>query len=382
MDRNIQLIIKVTNSCNMSCKYCYIEPEVFHKQMEPATARRVVRTFLDSDYFKRVSFVWHGGEPLLRGRAFFEEVLAEQRTLPTKVKFENSIQTNATLLDDNILEFLVSNTFHIGMSMDGPSALSNLTRPYRSTGKREDSPANAVLSTAQKLHSRKIAAGAIVVVSASNIDYPEEIYRSYRAENIHMKITPLMNCGHSVENGVVELGITARQYGEFMIRLFDTWYDDRETTISIDPFSRLLTQMLGYPKVPCSCVFSRDCHHSFIGIAPDGEMFPCGLFQGETQFRYGNIADLRPEDIPNTAVFKSLEDREKKILADCAGCAFYTLCFGGCMFNSLKNAQHFYEKDYYCESYRMYFSHLLERLHADLSFAAQRMKQVTPPPGE
>jgi sulfatase maturation enzyme AslB (radical SAM superfamily) len=73
MSREIALIVKVTNACNMACRYCFIEPSVFHKTMVNETARYVVRVFLDSDWFDSVHFVWHGGEPLLRGRRFFEE---------------------------------------------------------------------------------------------------------------------------------------------------------------------------------------------------------------------------------------------------------------------------------------------------------------------
>ena len=87
---DVTLIIKVTNACNMRCRYCFIEPSVFHKTMNVDTAQRVVRAFLDSSYFKSVQFVWHGGEPLLRGRRFFERILEEQRRRPTHVTFGNS----------------------------------------------------------------------------------------------------------------------------------------------------------------------------------------------------------------------------------------------------------------------------------------------------
>jgi hypothetical protein len=43
------------------------------------------------------------------------------------------------------------------------------------------------------------------------------------------------------------------------------------------------------------------------------------------------------------------------------------LCYGGCMFHSLKNGNRFEEKDYYCAGYKMYFEHMLTRMHNDVS---------------
>src|SRR5262245_10258978 len=111
---DITLIIKVTNACDMKCRYCFIEPSVFHKKMRDETAHRVVHAFLDSDYFRSVQFVWHGGEPLLRGRAFFERIFEEQRGSGTGIAYTNSTQTNATHLDDEMLEFLLANEVSIG----------------------------------------------------------------------------------------------------------------------------------------------------------------------------------------------------------------------------------------------------------------------------
>ena len=54
MSKEITLIIKVTNACNMRCRDCFIEPSVFHKTMVSDTAKRLIRVFLDSDWFDTV----------------------------------------------------------------------------------------------------------------------------------------------------------------------------------------------------------------------------------------------------------------------------------------------------------------------------------------
>ena len=40
LDSHLTLIIKVTNACNLRCRYCFIEPDIFHQTMSVATMQR------------------------------------------------------------------------------------------------------------------------------------------------------------------------------------------------------------------------------------------------------------------------------------------------------------------------------------------------------
>lgn len=371
MNRSMTLIIKVANTCNMHCRYCFIEPSVFHKTMKLETARKVVRAFLDSAYFEEITFVWHGGEPLLRGRHFFEDILAEQRAIPTHVRYVNAVQTNATRLDDDMLDFLVNNRIHIGLSLDGPTAINDATRRMR--GGRALSAHDVTIDAAQRIKARALAVGAIVVVHTGILDHPEEIYWEFKRQGLNMKLNPLAKSGLAAADGE-DLGITADQYGQFLIRMFDVWFDDPAPAIAIEPFRMHIARVLGVPGAVHDCHFAKSCHHSFLGIAPDGDLYPCGMFQGEPAFRYGNICDMAPEDIPLTALFGRIEERERRVAESCATCTFFDLCYSGCMFHSLKNAHRFEEKDYYCTGYKMYFEHLLRRVHADLTSQTMRTR--------
>lgn len=370
LSKHITLIIKVTNSCDMGCRYCFIEPAVYSKTMKVEIAQRLIRTFLDSKYFEAVNFVWHGGEPLLRGMAFFEELLVEQRSRPTQVRYQNSVQTNATRLDDPMLEFLDENDFHIGLSLDGPKRLNDNVRLLSID--QHPSAHDITVDAANRLQARGRAAGAIVVVNANNVQEPEVVYQEFKSHGIHMKINPLMRSGLAAASGA-DLGITAEQYGAFAVRLFNVWFDDPEPTIGIDPFENHIARLLRLAGAMHECHFARSCHESFLGIAPDGDIYPCGMFQGEPAFRYGNIAALTPEEVHTTAVFERIAKRELDVLQTCSNCDFYEMCYSGCMFHSLKNANRFEEKDYYCKGYKMYFENLVRKVHGELTRAAAKL---------
>jgi uncharacterized protein len=373
---DITLIIKVTNACDMKCRYCFIEPSVFHKTMKDETAYRVVHAFLDSEYFRSVQFVWHGGEPLLRGRQFFERIFDEQRRSGTRIEYTNSTQTNATHLDDEMLEFLLANEVSIGLSLDGPAALNNTSRqPHRAlplltpgTTRGTVGAHATTVDAARRLQDRGRQAAAIVTVNRNNVGQPEAVYEEFSRRRIHMKINPLTRSGLADTELGADLGIDAEEYGRFLVRVFDAWYDDPERTISIEPFGQHISRILG-TTVAHSCFYTLSCHRFFLGISPDGDLFPCGMFQGEPSFRYGNIHDMPPEDVAHTVLFGGIEAREQKVLQDCAKCAFFDLCYSGCMFHSLKDSRILAEKDYYCAGYKMYFEHVLRRVHGDLNRA-------------
>jgi len=379
LSRNITLIIKVTNACDMKCSYCFIEPSVFHKTMKIGTARRVIHAFLDSGFFESVQFVWHGGEPLLRGRRFFEQIFAEQRACAGRVSYTNSTQTNATHLGDDMLDFLLANDVSIGLSLDGPQALTDVTRKTRrllpvltenaSCGNERSGAYATTTDAARRIQARGREAAAIVTVNRSNVAHPEEVYADFNSRRIHMKLNPLTRSGLADTPLGADLGITAEEYGEFLVRIFDAWFDDPGQAITIDPLRQHIARILGL-TVAHSCFYTLSCHRFFLGIAPDGDLFPCGMFQGEPSFRYGNIHEMEPEQVAGTVLFGAIDAREKKVLEDCARCAFLDLCYSGCMFHSLKDSKVLQEKDYYCAGYKMYFEHVLRRVHADLTKAA------------
>jgi uncharacterized protein len=368
---HVTVIVKVTNACDMKCRYCFIEPSVYHKTMKPQTAERVIHAFLDSDHFESVHFVWHGGEPLLRGRRFFERIFDEQRACDTRVRFSNSTQTNATHLDDDMLELLLANDVSIGLSLDGPARLNDVSRMARGTPRRAPGPAHATtVAAARRLRERGREAGAIVTVNRNNVGDPEAIYAEFRRERIHMKVNPLTRSGLADTPLGADLGVTAEEYGEFLVRLFDVWFDDPEPVISIEPFAQHIARILGQ-EVAHSCFYTLSCHHFFLGVSPDGDLFPCGMFQGEPSFRYGNIEDMAPERVAETVLFGDIEEREKRVLQQCSKCAFFDLCYSGCMFHSLKDSRILAEKDYYCAGYKAYFEHALRRVHANLMRAVR-----------
>jgi len=122
------VVFKVTHTCNLACRYCYArdeKSEVVARSILKAAIKAAVQ--LDAD---TVHFIWHGGEPLFAGVDFFSEALTLQQAAAdgSGKRFQNSLQTNGTLVHRDFADFFKRNEFSVGVSLDGPLHLHNANR--------------------------------------------------------------------------------------------------------------------------------------------------------------------------------------------------------------------------------------------------------------
>src|SRR5437763_16421673 len=91
---NINLIVKVTRICNLRCTYCHEWADT-KSVMEFETLAHMTAKTLRASNMRSVRFIWHGGEPLVRGRAFYEKALLLQQLCASEgQRVTNSVQTN------------------------------------------------------------------------------------------------------------------------------------------------------------------------------------------------------------------------------------------------------------------------------------------------
>jgi len=121
---------------------------------------------------------WQGGEPTIMGVDFFRRAIAlQEKYKKPGMTFENTMQTNGTLLTDEWCEFYKENDFLIGLSIDGRASF---TTPIASTrAARERSTGDARLALLQK---HGVEFNILTTVNRINGDRPLEVYRFLRDE--------------------------------------------------------------------------------------------------------------------------------------------------------------------------------------------------------
>jgi uncharacterized protein len=145
------LVLMLTTSCNLACRYCYEDREEgcappatgggAPRDMSPESLHRGVAYLLEhAAADRKVSVTFFGGEPLLRFPLIRTAVgEARRMALERGKQVSFSITTNGTLLTPEIAGFLKENGISVCLSIDGPREIHDRNRPYASgRGSYED----------------------------------------------------------------------------------------------------------------------------------------------------------------------------------------------------------------------------------------------------
>src|ERR1700730_3119102 len=123
------LVMKATRLCNLRCTYCHAWKEGPNQVMRFEVLAKTTRDILRRPEVKRVNFVWHGGEVTVLPIEFFKKALWLQRVFRREDQaVSNSIQTNATRLNDEWTALFAAGNFQVGVSIDGPPEIHDLRR--------------------------------------------------------------------------------------------------------------------------------------------------------------------------------------------------------------------------------------------------------------
>ena len=135
------LVLNVTNKCNLSCKYCYEYGEdklaapaasAATRFMDESTAFESVEFLLKrGGHLPRLTLTFFGGETLLNFKVVRATVeYARRRAREAGKQIDFSLTTNATLLTEEIIQFLTENHVGVTISIDGPKELQDRFRTY------------------------------------------------------------------------------------------------------------------------------------------------------------------------------------------------------------------------------------------------------------
>lgn len=351
MGNCLTFILKPTHSCTLQCSYCYVsdlaETGYMKDNVLSALFSKAASHYGDK---QAIRFLWHGGEPLLMKRDFFERAVTLQKQILQSCVYENSMQTNGTLLTEDTLEFLCDNNFSIGLSLDGPKEYHDTNRSF----KNGDGSFNAVMSALSLCRNASIPTGVICVVTRTNIDNLIHLYGFFAEHKIHVGFNPLVLEASSHKHSA--LAISPEEYALSLIALFDHWFYT-DYIIQVNPLWEMIGNLLFYRTR--SCMFSGRCQEDFISVGPQGDIYPCGRFDGDRRFWLGNILSDTMPVIEERRRALNLDQRD---LETCGSCQYRRICNGGCPHDALVMCGDARKKTFYCTAYRMLYDHISDAL--------------------
>lgn len=133
------LILQVTQQCNLRCSYCtysgkYVNRVHSNQTMEFETARRAIDFFMNRNLLVEQPIVgFYGGEPLLQFELIKQIVKYVEDVYPDR-KVSHNITVNGTLLNREAIAFFAEHNFTPVISLDGPREVQDKNRCY-TTGK-------------------------------------------------------------------------------------------------------------------------------------------------------------------------------------------------------------------------------------------------------
>jgi len=322
------LLIKLTGSCNMSCKYCYDYDLL--RCMSNVGFEKIKQSI---DYLLQnrdnLCIVFHGGEPLLRFDVIKKTV--EYINIEWGGKQVNfQMQTNGLLLNDEIISFLETHNISVGLSLDGITEETNVFRRFHDGKSSLKRFAKIIENYSDFIRNR---CGILTVVSKTNIKHIANFalwLQDQGVYNLSLTFLDQSGKGEMTKEYIVESHEAIGLFEEFVHLIVN----GNINKLNLTPIlSRISNLYQFYPKDFCHkgpCAAFDD----FLVLDSEGNFRTCDCIY-HPFFEIGN-------EIEKTGAMaqtrKNILERHiwlKKDHLYCKNCALFSFCGGTCASKSI-----------------------------------------------
>lgn len=368
MDRSVQatrpfsLLIKPAGAdCNLNCDYCFyavkkcLYPETAAHRMSAEVLERMIASFMATSQLS-YTFGWQGGEPTLMGTDFFKQVtdLQQKHGKPGST-VANGLQTNGTLITDDMSRHFGQYHFLLGVSLDGPPELHDV---YRLS--HDGRPSHArVMEGIERLTRERVEFNILVLVNAANVKHARKVYTYLRDKGFYYH--QYIPCVEFDKDGrPLPFAITGRQWGDFLCGIFDEWIKSDTRLVSVRHFDSVLGRLVGEPSTVCH--MERDCRQYFV-VEHNGDVYPCDFFV-RPELKLGNVMTNTWEEMQASDIYARFGVQKAKWNACCSKCRYLPLCAGDCLKNRPDDVRAPEALSHLCAGWRRFYDHTLSRFRA------------------
>jgi len=378
------LLAKPTGAiCNLDCEYCFfLSKEMLYPGSRFRMADELLETYLRQLIeahagSPEVTVAWQGGEPTMMGLDFFRRSveLAEKHRMPHQ-RITYTIQTNATLIDDEWAAFFKEQGVLVGVSIDGPKEIHDTYR----VDKGGKGSFDRVMAGLNHLRAQEVEWNALTTIHAANQHRGREIYRFLRdecdarfmqfipiVERATSETFPIANEGwgegvkgrplYTQEGDLVtERSISPEGYGRFLIDVFEEWVRRDIGEVYVQMFDVALANWHGEP--PGLCVHSETCGLA-LALEHTGDLYSCDHFV-EPAYKLGNIKEKHMLELivlPQQQRFG--QDKRDTLPRFCRECDVRFACHGGCPKDRFTDDPYGEAGlNYLCPSFKAFFHHI------------------------
>jgi radical SAM protein with 4Fe4S-binding SPASM domain len=354
------LVLKVTRDCNLRCKYCYLKDkddykgEIMSIEMLKKVIDKVIADKKKPEAEEVMSIVLHGGEPLMVGKKNLALYLnyIHRAFKEAGLHCDLSIQTNTTLIDEEILSTLSKFGVTVGVSFDGEGK-SNSGRTSKGT--------HDFVEILHKISEYNIQYGVLSVISEVNIDNVINDMTFLR-DKLGRRDVKINYSEDTLSVGCGE--VTGEEYFNKVVKILLEKYIEGTLPIAESNLEHLLkdyflSSLLGvYPYE----LYYSNCGTKFCGggvrvieSSPDGTFHLCGRYSKDTEDTLiGSVFEKDFLSLKATNVFfKTITTKIKEIKRlGCDSCIADDICDHGCIaFHHNKFGEWGIREDLVCDLY-------------------------------
>lgn len=318
------LICILSGDCNLRCSYCYADHGTYKHGKTLAKEETVLKgiDFLFKESVGRdMALTFFGGEPLLNFPVLKTAIkYAKSKATRMKRKIGFSMTTNATLLNEDIISFLLDEGVAITVSIDGTRNMHDHGRKFPGGGGSYDTVMEKLEKLFKRSGGKAINARVTVVHGQANIIEAFSHLSSVGFKNIGFSPVSSTDPIYALTDD--DLDAFTDGFAKLACKFLSSASEDR-----LLGFSNLthLVQLLHdgiNRQYPCGGGLG------LMGMDTDGRLYVCHRFIRNRKFLIGDISrgidKAFQKDLLNTL------NIENKSL--CRACWAKYLCGGGCYY--------------------------------------------------
>jgi uncharacterized protein len=371
-----EFVLKVHQRCNLACDYCYVYEHADQSWRGRATvmpgpiveaAARRIGEHAATHGLDRVRLVLHGGEPLLAGPDRLRSMVATLRAgLPDGCTASVGVQTNGTLLDEAMLGVLREQSVRVGVSLDGPPAANDRHRRY-ANGRGSAAEVHRALSLLADQKHRDVYAGLLCTVDPESDPIGcYEALLAYDPPAVDF-LLPHANWVYPPRRPVPG----GTPYAQWLISVFDRWYDTEPQPVRIRLFESLIHLAVG-----------GHSRSEQVGLSPvalavietDGAVEQVDSLKSTYDGACDTGVNVLTDPLDAALEHPGVVARQIGVrgLADaCRACPVHTTCGGGHYAHRYRHGAGFRNPSVYCADLIRLIRHIHGRVAGDLTRLAE-----------
>ncbi|MGI5998029.1 MAG: thioether cross-link-forming SCIFF peptide maturase [Lutispora sp.] len=322
------ICLNIAHDCNIRCGYCFASTGDYHggrKLMPLDVAKRAIDFLLEnSGSRKRLEVDFFGGEPMMNFdvvKSTIEYGREQARQHNKSIGF--TMTTNATLLDDESIEYLNENMDNVVLSIDGRKYINdNMRKTINNKGTYD-----IILSKIKKFVEKRGDKSHYIrgTFTAYNLDFANDVLALADEGFKEISIEPVV-ASPEMDYALKEehLDRIKEEYEKLAKKMIE--YDKSGKPFK---FYHYLIDLDGGPCV-YKKVSSCGAGHEYFAVTPDGDLYPCHQFVGRDGYIMGNVfSGIENRELQKNFSSNSVYHKEK-----CGECWAKFYCSGGCQANA------------------------------------------------